>query len=430
MKKRLLFIALCIVGIMSLSACGKNETIAKTETKDEMTILNPIKSVTDDLAVKCDAGKCSELYYYDYKMGGIVCACGQKNCSHNLEEYEKGKNHCDAVVESLAYFPFVYNDRLYFIVDAQDGFSLWSCKRDGTDKTKEVKLDFTLNTGSEGVRYKDKIYVSSREEFYEMVDENNEDLVGAIAEVYEIDLSKKTVKQLTNFGKRADAVCAGIQMFNEKLIVSYECREKTCKEAGFGTMEKYFEWLQSDQYDYQEDYKKNGIKKLKYAYDLKSEKMEFFDIGFQSNFKGYQGIENLEGAYTVLCCKNDTVYYLEPLIGEYSLYSYNIKTKERKKLFSSFINMETVSDDIIYITSMEMDEITKNEVAPSVDLKQPPKYYSFDLNKGELKEEHFGEEGKVFYVIDRNEKGLLVNETDFDENCQLYDEHDIREIEM
>ncbi len=428
MRKKLLLMVVCTFMVLNCCACDKNEPVKKT--KDEVTELNPFKSVTDDLLVAREGGECTALYYYDYDRNGYLYACGRKNCSHNIEEYQNGIIQCDAIIDGATYYPFVYNDRTFYFVEGDEGYSLWSSKQDGTDKKKKADLNFTLNTESKGVRCQDKVYVSSREEVYEEVEEGQEEQVGGAAEVYEIDLSKGSVKQLTNLGTYADANCEDIHFYDGKLIISYFCREKTYAEAGFDNVAKYIEWAQSEKFSHQENVKRIGLRKKKYVYDLKTKKLKPFDIGFECQFEEYKGLECMDGSYVILGFDKDTVVYLEPLAGDYTVYSYNMKTKERKEIFSSFMNMETLNDGIVYITSMEMDEATKKEREPRVDLKQPPKYYSYNLETGELNEDHYGEEGKVFYAIDRNEKGLLVNETAFDENYESYDEHDIREINI
>lgn len=93
-------------------------------------------------------------------------------------------------------------------------------------------------------------------------------------------------------------------------------------------------WMESDKFSYGEEIKRLQEKKEYYTYDLENKKTEKLDIGFESNFKPYKGIKNMDGAYWLLCYSNDTVYYLDAVVGKYNIYSYNIKTKNERRFLA------------------------------------------------------------------------------------------------
>ena len=86
-------------------------------------------------------------------------------------------------------------------------------------------------------------------------------------------------------------------------------------------------------------------------------------------------------------------------------------------------------DGKIYVTSMEMDEATKDELLPSVDFTKEPKYYVYDIGTDKMTCDTYGDKGKIYYPVDVNEKGLLTYEVEFNESHDFIDEHKLKQFE-
>lgn len=316
-----------LMGVFLLVGCGES----KKSKKDETIVLKENKSVCDDILVESEEqDDYSRLYYYDYESESQVYACSQANCNHDIGDFKSDKINCNAIIEGKAKYPFIYNRRLYYFVGVGDTYTLWSSKTDGTDKKEVNELEFPIYVGGEYVLHGDKLFVASYKPVMTEYGTNREEQTGADAEVYQINLSNGKVEKLTDFGNKADAYCSSVQLFDNKLFIRYDSREKTYKDAGFKDVDHFMVWMESDKFSYGEEIKRLQEKKEYYTYDLENKKTEKLDIGFESNFKPYKGIKNMDGAYWLLCYSNDTVYYLDAVVGKYNIYSYNIKTKKRK----------------------------------------------------------------------------------------------------
>lgn len=425
MKKYLVIGIVILMGVFLLVGCGES----KKSKKDEIIVLKENKSVCDDILVESEEqDDYSRLYYYDYESESQVYACSQANCNHDIGDFKSDKINCNAIIEGKAKYTFIYNRRLYYFVGVGDTYTLWSSKTDGTDKKEVNELEFPIYVGGEYVLHGDKLFVASYKPVMTEYGTNREEQTGADAEVYQINLSNGKVEKLTDFGNKADAYCSSVQLFDNKLFIRYDSREKTYKDAGFKDVDHFMVWMESDKFSYGEEIKRLQEKKEYYTYDLENKKTEKLDIGFESNFKPYKGIKNMDGAYWLLCYSNDTVYYLDAVVGKYNIYSYNIKTKKRKEIFGSFKNVDLYYDGKIYITSMDMNEKTKKELVPSVDFNKEPKYYIYDVSKDKMTRQSYGEKGKIFYAIDLNPKGLLMYDISFNEAYDSIDEHSITQI--
>ena len=426
MKRKLVLGIAVLMGVFLLAGCNQN----KESKRDETIVLKENKSVCNAILVESEVqGEYSRLYYYDYESGKEIFACSQANCNHDIADFKSDKINCNAIVKGQAKYPFIYNKRLYYFVITGDTSVLWSSKTDGTDKKEVSELEFPIYESAEYVLHDDSVFVASYKAVITEQGTNKQEQTGADAEVYQINLSDGKTDKLTEFGNKADAYCSTVQFFDNKLFVRYESRGKTYKEAGFKDVDHFMVWMESDKFSYAEQIERLDEKKEYYTYDFETKKTEKFDIDFESNFEPYKGIKNMDGAYWLLCYSNDTAYYLDAVVGKYNIYSYNVKTKNRKEVFSSFKNVDMYCDGKIYITSMDMNEKTKKELVPSVDFNKEPKYYVYDVSKNKLIEQNYGEKGKIFYAIDVNPKGLLVYDVSFNEAYDSIDEHSIKQIE-
>lgn len=52
------------------------------------------------------------------------------------------------------------------------------------------------------------------------------------------------------------------------------------------------------------------------------------------------------------------------------------------------------------------------------------------MESGKVTKQNYGEKGKILYVTDENEKGLLSYIKDYDESYNTIDEHSLTEIPM
>lgn len=424
MKNRKLLILTLFLCLMIISGCENRETI----TNEEYIVLSEQKSFGSGLVVKSEMVEdYSVIYYYDYTGNNEVYACSQANCSHNVADYKSGKINCNALVKGEVKYPFIYNEKLYYFVAYNNKAILWQSEADGTDKEKIVETDFKLYPGS-FVMADGCIYVSSDVTEEIDYDEQSASAFTIQSEVYEIDIRDKEIKKLTNFGKKPTSICRGIQYFDNKLYIKYSCSDKTYKQAAFfKDDEDYYKWMVGKNFSYAEDIKRFGKKENYYTYDLETEKIGLLDIDFESNFVQYKGIDNMD-SYYIICVNGSKIYYLDPVVANYTLYSYDLDSKERKEIISKYQISSSYKDGKIYITSVDMDKSTKNELIPSVDLNSAPKYYIFDVDTEKLVEQDYGKNGKFYYVADVNEDGLLAYETVFDERYNFIDEHGFYEI--
>lgn len=425
MKRQILLSLPILMGVLIFTGC--NQDIESK--KDETIVLKENKSVCNDIVVECEEqDECSRLYYYDYESEREVYACSQANCSHDIADFKSDRINCNAIIEGVVKYPFIYDKRLYYFLESGGIYALWSSKTDGTDKKKEKELDFQIYDGGTYVLHGDKVFLASYNVVFTEYDTNKQEQTGATSEVYEVNLANGKINKLTNLGEKADAYCSSVQYFDDKLFIRYDSRGKTYEEAGFKDVDHFLVWMESDKFSYAEQIRRLEEKNEYYTYDFVSKKTEKFDIEFESNFEPYKGIKNMDGAYWLLCYAKDTAYYLDAVVGKYNIYAYNMKTKKRKEIFSSFKNVELYYDGKIYITSMDMDASTEKELVPSVDLNKMPQYYVYDISENKMIEQDYGVKGKIFYPIDLNPKGLLVYEVPFDEGYNLIEEHAITQI--
>lgn len=428
--KNIIFYLIAISTIMMmLTGCGINGKNDE-EKVDDAVRLNDIKSVCEDVLVEVEEiDGISRLFYYDYKTEKEIYACSQANCNHSVANYISGKINCNAIIEGEVKYPFVYNGSLYYIICENGTSVIWKSNTDGTNKEEVITLEFELDAGCICAEKDGMLYLASHEVIDKEIDTNKYEQCGGKSEVYEINIIDRTTKQLTNFGLKAEAYCKGIYYFDGKLFIQYYCREKTYQEAGFKDVDHFLLWMESDDFSYAKQIEMLGEKQKYYIYDFSSNKAELFDIDFETNFAPYKGIEDMDGVYYLLCYKEDIVYYLDAVVGNYSIFSYNTKTKERKEIISSFKIVEKYIKGKIYITAMDMDESTKGELIPSVDINKEPRYYIYDVARDELVEQNYGKKGKIYYAIDRNDNGLLMYEVNYDLMLDFIDEHNIKEIE-
>ena len=379
MKKYLVIGIVILMGVFLLVGCGES----KKSKKDEIIVLKENKSVCDDILVESEEqDDYSRLYYYDYESESQVYACSQANCNHDIGDFKSDKINCNAIIEGKAKYPFIYNRRLYYFVGVGDTYTLWSSKTDGTDKKEVNELEFPIYVGGEYVLHGDKLFVASYKPVMTEYGTNREEQTGADAEVYQINLSNGKVEKLTDFGNKADAYCSSVQLFDNKLFIRYDSREKTYKDAGFKDVDHFMVWMVST-------------------------------IITQSGLSGSSGTTLPQE----IIDKINNVGFWD-----------NIKTKKRKEIFGSFKNVDLYYDGKIYITSMDMNEKTKKELVPSVDFNKEPKYYIYDVSKDKMTRQSYGEKGKIFYAIDLNPKGLLMYDISFNEAYDSIDEHSITQI--
>lgn len=423
MRKKLLGIIALTTFILMFTACGNDKQVSE----EEYITLYMQKSFCNEYVVMSEQNEdYSNIYYYDYKNNSEVYACGQANCSHNVADYKMGKINCNAIIEGEVKYPFLYEDKLYYFVENADGESLWQSNTDGTQKEKVIDTEFQLYDGT-FVMAKGKVYVSS--DITEEIDynEHSSSLFTVESEVYEIDLKEKSIKQITNFGRKASIICRTIQYFENKLYIKCSTSDNTYEQAGFKNDNEYLEWLTSEDFTYAEDIERFGKKENYYVYDLETAKTTILDIDFESNFEPYKGIKNMD-SYEIICVQGSKIFYLDPVVANYTIYSYDLETNKREKIISKFQISYIYRGDKIYITSVDMDKSTKNELVPSADLNTEPKYYIFDVNKNELIQQDYGEKGKFLYVVDTNQDGLLAYITTYDERYVFIDEHSFYEI--
>lgn len=424
MKKKIILIMAMVWALVFTAACTK-------ETKDdgeEYVDLKVNKSICNGVVVHAEQNEgYSQLFYYDYKSGGEVFACGQANCSHQITSYGSGKINCNSIIEKEVIYPFIYNRQLYYFIKDNKKTELWKSNTDGTNKEKVTEIDFELNYG-DNVLWRNYLYISSYEVKGTEDKKNNSTVKNAESEVYQVDLKTGNVEQITNFGVKADAYCTSIQYFENKIFIHYQSVGKSYSEAGFEDVDAYLKWMTSKDYSYAEDIKKLGKKEEYYIYDIKSKKINKLEIGFQSNFEPYKGIDDMD-SYYILCFSNNTIYYLDSVVGNRTIYSYNIQTKKRKEILRKFNMCQFWKDDVIYVTGLEMDEKTKDELIPSEDYSKDPTYYTINTKTGEVVEQDYGQKGKVLYVVDVNDEGLLAYEMDYGQGWNIIDEHRMREID-
>jgi hypothetical protein len=423
MRKKLLGIAVLLTFILMFTACGNN----KQDSEEEYITLYKQKSFSNEFVVMSEQdGDYSNIFYYDYTTNCEVYACGQPNCSHDITDYKMGKINCNAIIEGEVKYPFLYEDKLYYFVENEGRESLWQSNTDGTQKEKIIDMEFQLYDGT-FVMAKGKVYVSS--DIIDEIDynEHSSSLFTVQSEVYEINLIKKSIKQITNLGKKASIICRTIQYFENKLYIKCSTSDNTYEQAGFENDNEYLEWLTSEDFTYAEDIELFGKKENYYVYDLETNKNSLLNINFESNFKPYKGIKNMD-CYEIICVNGSKIFYLDPVVANYTIYSYDLNTKTRKEIISKYQISYSYKDEKIYITTVDMDKSTKNELLPSADLNIEPKYYIFDVNTNELVQQSYGKKGKFLYVVDVNEEGLLAYETTFDEKYNFIDEHNFYEI--
>ena len=428
MNKKIIQIMLAILLAFALSGCGKAKV--QTVENDKYIELEENKSCCNDLMVEIESyGEYSVIYFYDYTSKSEVYACSQANCTHNVEDYQSGKINCNAIVKGEAKYPFIYNEKLYYICVDTDDSVLWRSNIDGSEKEKVAKLDKPLiNIGATFCVYDGKLYIASGVQEEVEYSENSSSCFIVESEVYEISIDSGKIRQLTNMGKKPSVSCDMIQCFEGKVYIKYSFNEKTYNEAGFKDAKSYSDWHTSDDFSMKEDIDRLGKKQNYYVYDLKNNKLDKLDIEFKSTLEEYKGIEDND-CYYIICVKGNKLYYQDPVLANRTIVSYDFNTKEKKEILNAYSIVYKYIDDKIYMVSTYMNENTKDEVIPKADLNISPKYYIYDLNKEELIEQHYGVDGKILYVIDENDEGLLTYEKAFDENYDFIDEHSFYEIQ-
>ncbi|WP_308609520.1 hypothetical protein [uncultured Eubacterium sp.] len=425
MKKIFTILGMTILGCLCFTACNSS----KVENKSDEVVITQNKSICDGIMVACEnEDEYGKIFYYDYKSKKEIYACSQANCNHKVTSNKAGDIKCNAIIKGKVEYPFIYNERLYYIVNNNEKDYLWSSKTDGTDKKKEKEFKFPIFDNGEYVLKSGKMYIASKEDTFDKYDIDNRSGEGTKSDVYEINLKTNDIQKMTDFGEAADAYCESIQFFENKLFIKRYSRMKNYKEAGFKDVEHFLAWMESKDFSYKKQIGRLQEEKRFYTYDFNTKKVEKLDINFESNFEDYKGIEAMDGAYYLLCCKNNVVYYYDAVLGKNNIYSYDINKKQRKEIFSSFKNIQAYSNNKIYITSLDIDEKTKNELVPMADINKEPTYYIYDIDNQKLIRQNFGKGGVIYYPIDRNDDGLLVYETKFDAAYDSIDLHSVMEI--
>ncbi len=424
-KIKVLFMVAVICTIFS--ACGKEEK----EYNDKVVKLEAYKSFANGLAVESEeVSEGSMLYYYDYKNQKEVYACGQANCSHSTSEYKDGKINCNAYIQYGALYPFVYNDKLYYFVQpTNDNAVLWKSNTDGTEKEKVADTGIKLYEGAQCLLANGKVYVASALDKEISINEHSSYSSTVQSEVYEIDLSSRTVSKLTDLGEKPACDCTNINYFDGVLYLRYMITEKTYKEGGFKSYDEYEKWLSSKQYSYGDDIKRLGKKINTYTYNLKTGKMEKLKTGYKFIDKALgvdKEIKDYDYFY-VIYADTEKIYYIDPTSTEYIISCYNLKTKQTKDVFKGDQICYSYKNKKIYLSVTEKEQ---SDTKPSIktNFKVKPKYYIYDIEKEKLIQQNYGEDGKFYYVIDENQDGLLAYETDFNENYLFIDEHRFTEI--
>ncbi|MFQ9514455.1 MAG: hypothetical protein ACLRZ9_01370 [Eubacterium sp.] len=394
----------------------------KKVVDQEYIALEEYKSFCGELAVHSEIdGDYSRIYYYDYKSGKEIFACGQANCSHQSSDYIAGKINCNAVIEGEVQYPFVYQSKLYYFVVNSNNSVLWKSNTDGTQKEIVAELEFAINN-CESAFVKGNVYITCSNVEETEGEMNKSYISNTRTEIYKVDIGKGNVEQITDMGEKAESNIKYIRYFDNKLFFVYSSSQKSYEEAGFDGADDYLKWMASDNFTYKKDIELLGKTEKCYTYDLDTKKVERIDIDFESNFEPYKGIDDMD-TYYVLGYANDTMYYLNSVVGKYAIYSYNIKTKERKEVLSCFKLVDAYKDNKIYVTGMDMDEKTKDELIPSADLNKEPTYYIIDVKTGSVTKQDYGVEGKILYVVDANKEGLIAYIKDFDAMYDTLDEH-------
>lgn len=425
MRKIINLIGIITVTMTVFAGCGKSNT----EISSSKTInLQQNKSYCSGLKVSYDGDNSgySRLYYYDYKSGKEIFACGQANCTHDLDDFKDGKINCNAIIEGQIRYPFAYKNKVYYFVDNINSATLWKCDTDGADKKEITTLDYELALCNDAF-YDGNIYVAANKS--ESTDEGNNTSMktNPYGEVFKINIESGKIEQISDIGKKADVSFSYVTGFKNMLYFKTIVRRNSYEEGNFKNFNDYMEWYTSDKFTHKEEIERLGLSDDVYSYNMDNGKLEKMDIGFESNYEPYKGIKNMDSYYVVGYSK-DMLYYLDATMGNYTVYSYNLKSGERKELISSFLIIDAETDDKIFLTTLEMDEATKNENLPKADLNKEPEYYIIDMESGKITKQSYGEKGKILYVADENEKGLLAYIKDYDETYSNIDEHSLTEI--
>ena len=427
MRKIIRIIGIMAVAIVTFVGCGKSDN---NEGGRKTINLQQDKSYCSGLKVACDSqnGEYSRLYYYDYKSGKEIFACGQANCTHDIDDFKDGKINCNAIVVGQIKYPFAYKNKIYYFMDNYNSATLWKCDTDGANKKEITTLDYELALCNDAF-YDGNIYVAAYKS--ESTDEGNNTSMktNPYGEVFKINIESGKIEQISDVGKNADVAFSYVTGFKNMLYFKTIVRKNSYQEGNFKNFNDYMEWYTSDKFTHKEEIERLGLSDDVYSYNMDNGKLEKMDIGFESNYEPYKGIKNMD-SYYVIGYSKDTLYYLDATMGNYTVYSYNLKSGERKELISSFLIIDAETDDKIFLTTLELDEATKDDNLPKAELNKEPEYYIIDMESGKVTKQNYGEKGKILYVTDENEKGLLSYIKDYDESYNTIDEHSLTEIPM